>query len=244
MNKRLFERCWLLSLPPDKKSVLMAMAYDAESDGGFSPDAVTLVSRTCLPREVVYEAVRWLEENGHIAAFRSPGQRTKFVAAVGPAPKRVPDFSAGFLRFWAAYPNTTRKVDKQGCWTYWHKEGLEERASQIEAHVSGMSMTHSWQSGYEPQPLRYLKRGDWTSPLPDLGPRNEARAYLAQTVRGMNGDHGNAPGSERLADGDADDLRGRVSAEVVRLHPGRDVPGVVEEVSGFWDSIQRRDHAG
>ena len=125
LNRKLIDRCWQIQMPATAKSVLMAMVWDADADGGFTPDMATLMMRTCFEKSAVYQWVKWLEENGHIACFRTPGQRTRIVVNVGSIPAngnqkraialKVGETSAGFQRFWSAYPNTGRKVNLGKC---------------------------------------------------------------------------------------------------------------------------------
>lgn len=175
--------CWLLQIPPTAKSVLMAMAFDADAEGVCSPSLASLAGMTCFERTAIWEAVKYLEEEGLITAQRHEGKRTVFtiVAAQTRSPngrggspagrvKRastpLEETSDGFRRFWAAYPNTGRKVSREQCWKRWQSKGLEIFANQIEAHVLAMCQTEQWQSGFEPATTTYLNQCRWADPVP------------------------------------------------------------------------------
>lgn len=194
MNKKLIERCWELQMPATAKSVLMAMVWDAGKDGSVVPSIKDLVSMTCLEKSAVYEKVKWLEENGFIACFRTPGEPTRVVVNMGKLPangivKRqtatvLSETSDGFQQFWAVYPNTGRKVNMGKCWATWQARALEPLADEIAEHVMGMAKSAQWKAGYEPATITYLNESRWTDPVPVVAVRNEARTYLEGTLDG------------------------------------------------------------
>lgn len=71
------------------------------------------------------------------------------------------DMPAGFVRFWAAWPKSVRKVAKAACEKRWRSRGLEVQAVAIVAHVEAMRESRQWRDGYEPAPLTYLSQERW-----------------------------------------------------------------------------------
>lgn len=71
-----------------------------------------------------------------------------------------------FDDFWAAYPNTPRRVAKAKCRALWKSKKLDEVGEDIIEHVRKMSTTRQWQDGYEPAPLTYLNQRRWEDGLP------------------------------------------------------------------------------
>lgn len=74
---------------------------------------------------------------------------------------RPDDPPPGFVRFWAAWPRSSRKVAKAECLKRWCKRGLESQADGIVGHVVAMKATKQWRDGYEPAPLTYLNQSRW-----------------------------------------------------------------------------------
>jgi len=71
---------------------------------------------------------------------------------------------AGFVRFWSAWPKSTRKEAKGKCLEVWLKAGAELQADLIVSHVEGLKRTPGWtKNGGEfiPAPLVYLKNRRW-----------------------------------------------------------------------------------
>lgn len=78
-----------------------------------------------------------------------------------PSSGRPDDPPPGFVRFWAAWPRSSRKVAKAECLKRWCKRGLESQADGIVGHVIAMKATKQWRDGYEPAPLTYLNQSRW-----------------------------------------------------------------------------------
>lgn len=236
------DKCWPLQMQPTAKSVLMALADEADEKGVCVPALSVLMTKTCFERTAVIEAVKWLESRQALLAERFAGkptwftiQPTEFVevdAFSGPEdgaatqPSNVPvkkgrippgvtihSTSAGFRRFWAAYPNGGRKTALAKCWALWQREKLEPLTDEIERHVLAMAQCQKWKTGYEPLTMTYLNGSCWNDPIPQTGPRNEARAYLEATLDGTS--------YAKTSSNDADALRRGIPAQVARLHAPR-----------------------
>jgi hypothetical protein len=85
--------------------------------------------------------------------------------------KHTCDVVPGFEHFWLAYPATGRKVAKSKCLEAWARNGLEDIASKIVAHVATMKLSATWQpdhhgKSYEPAPLTYLNQRRWEDGAP------------------------------------------------------------------------------
>jgi len=75
-----------------------------------------------------------------------------------------PDLKArqdGFVRFWAVWPKSDRKVAKAECEKRWRSRGLEADADRIVRHVESMSRSKQWRDGFDPAPLTYLNQRRW-----------------------------------------------------------------------------------
>lgn len=242
MNKRIMDRCWPLQMPATAKAVLIALASEANEEGMCIPSLSVLITKTCFERSAIIDAVKLLEARGALQAERFKGKPTIFTMqphryedsdpfspnddgseSSRPEPlvkkKRIPPgttlagTSSGFQRFWGAYPNGGRKVGLAKCWEAWTRRNLEPLADEIEAHVRAMSCCHKWRNGYEPLTMTYLNGSMWNDPIPAAGPRNEASAYLEETMYGT--------GNSQATGHDADALRRGVPAQVAGLQPTR-----------------------
>lgn len=71
-------RCWPLTMPPVSKAVLISLADNANDAGFCWPSIETICERTCYGRTAVIDAIKWLEENGHLSADRSNGRKTTY----------------------------------------------------------------------------------------------------------------------------------------------------------------------
>jgi hypothetical protein len=72
--------------------------------------------------------------------------------------------SGQFARFWSAWPKSSRKASRGGCWRVWQKGGFDSVAEQIIAHVEAMKTTPDWKKeagAYIPAPLVYLNQRRW-----------------------------------------------------------------------------------
>jgi len=78
------------------------------------------------------------------------------------------DVPPGFIRFWAAWPKSPRKVDKADCCKRWKRHGLETLADEIVKHVEAMCESEQWKRGYEPAPATYLNGRRWEDDMPPM----------------------------------------------------------------------------
>lgn len=66
-----------------------------------------------------------------------------------------------FAEFWAAWPQSKRKVGKAAAAAKWKRHNLDKVADQILAHVEAMKVTEPWTTGFEPAVLTYLNQRRW-----------------------------------------------------------------------------------
>lgn len=71
------------------------------------------------------------------------------------------DMPPGFMRFWAAWPKSARKVAKAACAKRWRSRGLEASADAIVENVRAMCASRQWRDGFEPAPMTYLSQERW-----------------------------------------------------------------------------------
>ena len=80
--------CWPIQIPPTPKSILIALADNANDQGVCWPAIETISMRTCFSKTAVIEAIKWLEAHGLVAADRSNGRKTTYqVIPNGKAPQ-------------------------------------------------------------------------------------------------------------------------------------------------------------
>lgn len=73
-------------------------------------------------------------------------------------------FSDGFVRFWGAWPSSSRKAARGKCWQLWRKGGFDSQADQILAHVEAMKLSDDWLKdggAFIPAPMVYLNQRRW-----------------------------------------------------------------------------------
>ncbi|MFC3338794.1 hypothetical protein [Paracandidimonas soli] len=75
-----------------------------------------------------------------------------------------------FPEFWAAYPNTPRRVAKGKCLQVWKAKRLDAVADDVLSHLKAIRTTSQWLDGYEPAPLTYLRQERWEDGLPERKP--------------------------------------------------------------------------
>jgi hypothetical protein len=78
--------------------------------------------------------------------------------------KQLPPPSGAFLRFWAAWPSSSRKGSRGECWERWRKNDFDLVAEEIVSHVDAMKASADWlkNSGeFIPAPLAYLNKRRW-----------------------------------------------------------------------------------
>ena len=85
------------------------------------------------------------------------------------------------MKFWAAWPNSPRKVGKAACLKKWRSNGIEWVAEKILAHVETMKRTDQWKRGFEPAPLTYLNQRRWEDGEPGETPAGEKPWFLTST---------------------------------------------------------------
>lgn len=72
--------------------------------------------------------------------------------------------SGAFLRFWGAWPSSSRKGSKGECWTRWRKNDFDLVADEILAHVESLKRSDDWtkeNGAFIPAPLAYLNKRRW-----------------------------------------------------------------------------------
>jgi uncharacterized protein YdaU (DUF1376 family) len=130
--------------------------------------------------------------------------------------------AARFPEFWSVYPN---KKGKQEAEKRWLRDGLDERADAIIAHVRLMTLEDDgWQRGYAPMGSTYLNQARWTdeprgppqasNPVRPIGRDMQAVMKLEEMKNGLvrTGNHNGyseiavleAPGFALLGDGSWD----------------------------------------
>ncbi len=73
-------------------------------------------------------------------------------------------FSAGFEKWWAAYPKGQRKRGKPKCWAKWKREKLEDRTEDILACLEAAKRSHDWKRDggqYIQGPHPWLNSAPW-----------------------------------------------------------------------------------
>lgn len=92
--------------------------------------------------------------------------------------KGVP--SGAFLRFWGAWPKSSRKQSRGTCWERWRKQDLDLLADQIIAHVEALKLSIDWRKdggAFIPAPLVYLNQRRWEG-ADMLAPASEKRMVM------------------------------------------------------------------
>jgi uncharacterized protein YdaU (DUF1376 family) len=75
-----------------------------------------------------------------------------------------PDYTPGFLSFWAVWPRSHRKEAKGACFEKWGLAGCEPLADVIVAHVEHQAASAKWQENdgeFVPKPMTYLNQRRW-----------------------------------------------------------------------------------
>ncbi|WP_028605536.1 helix-turn-helix domain-containing protein [Ottowia thiooxydans] len=83
MSIAILNQCWPMKMPPTAKSVLIALADQANDDGHCWPSIETIAERTCLHRATVIEALQWLELARAVDANRANGRKTTYRVTPG-----------------------------------------------------------------------------------------------------------------------------------------------------------------
>lgn len=81
----------------------------------------------------------------------------------------VDDLAHGFDEFWAAWPASHRKADKQKCLARWKSQFLHKQADKIIASVISWKASADWKKDggqFIPAPLVYLRRGSYDAAPP------------------------------------------------------------------------------
>ena len=67
-----------------------------------------------------------------------------------------------FDSFWEAYPAGPRRTNKKGCLEKWKLKKLDEKASEIVAHVNWSKRNNpEWRDGFQPAPMTYINQERW-----------------------------------------------------------------------------------
>ena len=96
-------------------------------------------------------------------ASKCASKANKTLSAKKNTTKAVPEFSAGFISFWAIYPRK-RRIAKSKCYDKWKLHKLESDSEKIIRHVRRMAATDDWQredGRFVPQTLTYLNQKRW-----------------------------------------------------------------------------------
>jgi hypothetical protein len=90
-----------------------------------------------------------------------------------------PSMTGQFLRFWGAWPKSSRKQSRGECWELWRKQDLDQVSEPIIAHVEALKLSIDWrkESGaFIPAPLVYLRQKRWEGA--DLNTEPEKRMVV------------------------------------------------------------------
>lgn len=116
MSNLVSSRCAPLQMPPTAKSVLMALADNANDDGVCWPSIKHICIRTCLCERTVRGAIRWLESNNALETTEQRGTSSRYTLAPehfgGPRQELLPGISCPPARR-AAPPGTSRPTPRQ-----------------------------------------------------------------------------------------------------------------------------------
>lgn len=77
--------------------------------------------------------------------------------------------SAGFDKFWKAWPANDRKQDRKACWLKWSSGGLDELTDVIVADVLAKKQTRKWLDGFVEMPETYINNRRWEDNASDDG---------------------------------------------------------------------------
>jgi hypothetical protein len=83
---------------------------------------------------------------------------------------KPPALPAGFVLFWEAWPNTTRKAAKRQCCDKWVAMGCEAMTEKILAAVATAKRSDAWRKDkgqFIPAPLVWLNQERWEAPPPE-----------------------------------------------------------------------------
>lgn len=85
--------------------------------------------------------------------------------------RRKPEYSAGFLKCWGAYPHVTGRSSKVEAWDWWRRLGLRDHCENVQKWIEALLPSHEWtrdDGGAVPAMHRWLKKQDF-SELPPEG---------------------------------------------------------------------------
>lgn len=89
--------CWPLQMSPAQKAVLISLADQANDQGVCWPSIETISRRTCLSRRAVIDAIKALEQLGHLSPQKESGRSTHYLlhpcsssTRAAPAPVQMP----------------------------------------------------------------------------------------------------------------------------------------------------------
>lgn len=125
------------------------------------------------------------EAGRQLAAARKEIERLK---ADKPAAKTS---TPGFDEFWAAWPTSSRKVNKKACLTRWISADLEPSADSIVAHVKAMTVGRDWTKeggAYIPAPLVYLNQERYLAPPSPVARQSGSLAGMNYKPTGVDAD--------------------------------------------------------
>lgn len=102
--------------------------------------------------------------NGASRDVTQDNEKSRYTDTDTDTKKNTPSLPGGFVRFWTAWPSSSRKGGKAGCADLWRKGKIEDVADQVVAHVEAMKRSEDWtkESGrYIPAPAVYLRQKRW-----------------------------------------------------------------------------------
>ncbi|MDF3837130.1 helix-turn-helix domain-containing protein [Cupriavidus basilensis] len=135
----------------------------------FDPEkGATSDTKGCKPE---HERVQSGTGKGATAIAPNPSVPVKDPSENRGARSKTEKTMTPFEQFWAAWPNTERRVGKADCQRRWRRHSLDAIAAEIIAHVEAMKPTKSWREGFEPAPATYLNQRRWEDGVPPEVPQ-------------------------------------------------------------------------
>lgn len=173
---------------------LLASQYD---DGNIPAEPARIAHRLRWDEKELIDALIPLIEKGFFldasgvladckqgACLEKEGELEKEKEKATVQPTAAPRSTAvHFDRFWAAYPNKKGKKDAE---RHWRREGCDEVADALIAHVRMMMIQDDgWRRGYAPMGSTYLNGRRWED-VP-LGPPKDRLSKSAQALIALEG---------------------------------------------------------
>ncbi|MFZ5697750.1 MAG: DnaT-like ssDNA-binding domain-containing protein [Pseudomonadota bacterium] len=97
MSTYVMAACWPLQMSPTAKSVLIALADQANDQGVCWPAVATICTRTCLSERTVRTTIRWLQDNHALTIEEQRGTSSRYTLTPadfgGPVQELLPGIS-------------------------------------------------------------------------------------------------------------------------------------------------------